>query len=109
MKLGTAGWVCIWSVVCVSVLPGAVADTLLVPSQYATIQEAIEAALPGDEVVLADGVYIGPGNTDLDLGGKAITVRSASGDPALCIIYCRGAGRGFYFHSGETSDEVVGT
>ncbi|HOO15497.1 MAG TPA: right-handed parallel beta-helix repeat-containing protein [Phycisphaerae bacterium] len=107
MKLGTAGWVCIWSVVCVSVLPGAVADTLLVPSQYATIQEAIEAALPGDEVVLADGVYIGPGNTDLDLGGKAITVRSASGDPALCIIYCRGAGRGFYFHSGETSDAVV--
>lgn len=83
------------------------ADTLHVPGQYATIQAAIDAAQPGDEVVVADDTYTGPGNRNLDLGGKAITVRSASGDPSLCIIDCEGEGRGFYFHSGETADSIV--
>ena len=74
---------------------------------FATIQEGINAALPGDEVVVADGTYAGPGNKNLDFFGKAITVRSASGDPALCIIDCEHDGRGFFFHSAETDASVV--
>ncbi len=69
---------------------------------FDAIQEGMDAAQPGDEVVLADGTYMGVGNRDLDFGGKAITVRSANGDPGACIIDCENSGRGFYFHSGET-------
>ncbi|HVP12004.1 MAG TPA: right-handed parallel beta-helix repeat-containing protein [Phycisphaerae bacterium] len=81
--------------------------TLNVPAQYATIQAAINAARPGDEVVIADGVYSGTGNKNLDFKGKAITVRSASGDAAACVIDCQGSGRGLYFHSGESAGSVL--
>ena len=84
-----------------------VSTTLHVPSDYSTIQAAINAAVPGDEVIVADGVYTGAGNRDLDFAGKAITLRSASGNPAACIIDCAGSGRGFYFHSGERAGTAV--
>jgi len=73
---------------------------------YLTIQEGIDAAQDGDEVVVCDGVYTGLGNKNLDFAGKAITVRSANG-PDNCIIDCENEGRGFYFHSGETAASVV--
>ncbi|MCZ6852034.1 MAG: right-handed parallel beta-helix repeat-containing protein, partial [Planctomycetota bacterium] len=72
----------------------------------ATIQAGISAASNGDEVVVADGVYTGAGNKNLDFAGRLITLRSANG-PEGCIIDCQGSGRGFYFHSGETTDAVV--
>ncbi len=87
------------------------AVTLNVPSGYPTIQAAINAADYGDEVVVADGIYTGTGNRDIDFLGKAITVRSMYG-PENCIIDCEGSTeephRGFYFHSGETSSVLDG-
>ncbi|MBU0639674.1 MAG: hypothetical protein KKB50_12480 [Planctomycetes bacterium] len=74
---------------------------------FDAIQDGIDAAVDGDEVVVLDGTYTGVGNRDLDFGGKAITGRSASGDPSTCIIDCENSGRGFYFHSGETLNTVV--
>ncbi|RKX29245.1 MAG: hypothetical protein DRP71_16515 [Verrucomicrobia bacterium] len=35
----------------------ATAETLLVPSQYATIQSAVDVAAPGDEIVVSAGLY----------------------------------------------------
>ena len=81
-----------------------------VPSAYSTIPAAIAAARPGDTVIVADGVYTGPGNRDITFPGKAITVRSANG-AATCIIDCQGTQedphRGFHFADGETGDSVL--
>lgn len=84
-----------------------VARTLRVPSEYPTIQAAIDAAVvPGDTVLVADGTYVGPGNRDLDFRGRAITVRSEHG-PSGCVIDCQGAGRGFWFHLQESKSSVL--
>jgi predicted outer membrane repeat protein len=79
---------------------------LRVPSVYSTIQAAIDAAWTGDTIRVADGTYRGNGNTNVDFGGKALTLRSENG-PAACLIDCRGLAGGFYFHSGEDSHSVV--
>jgi predicted outer membrane repeat protein len=76
-----------------------------------TIQAGIDSAQPGDEVVLADGTFTGNGNRDITYTGKAITIRSESGDPDLCIIDCDGSPatphRGFCFTYGEGRSSVL--
>jgi len=76
---------------------------IVYPDGSDTIQEAIDAASDGYLIELADGVFGGPGNVNLDFEGKAITVRSQSGDPASCVIDCiwdpLGITRGFLFDS----------
>lgn len=76
-----------------------------------TIQLAILQAADGDTVELANGVYTGAGNRDLRLYGKAITVRSQSGDPTACILDVQGSvsdqHRGFYFRDLEGLDTVI--
>lgn len=74
---------------------------------YTTIQAGIEAVVNiGDKVVVRDGTYKGAGNKNLNLGGRAITVRSENG-PANCIIDCEGGGNGFGFLNYETSAYIV--
>jgi protocatechuate 3,4-dioxygenase beta subunit len=81
---------------------------IYVPSQYTTIQSAINASSNGDTVVIADGIYTGSGNTNIDFLGKAITVKSENG-PNNCIIDCENIENkmGFYLHSGETNNSVI--
>ena len=82
------------------------AETYPVPDNYGTIQEALGACQNGDTVIVRDGIWSGTDNRNLDFSGIALTLRSENG-PADCIIDCKGSGRGFYFHNGETSDSIV--
>lgn len=82
------------------------ADIIHVPGDYLTIQAGIDAASDGDTVLVADGIYNGVGNKNLDFKGKAITVTSENG-AETCIIDCEADGRGFIFQSGEGEESVV--
>jgi len=76
-----------------------------------TIQAGIDLAFTGDIIELADGIFTGDGNRDIEYRGKAITVRSQSGNPENCIIDCydsEASHRGFYFQSGEGNDSILG-
>ena len=70
-------------------------------SPFCNIQDAIDAALSTDVIIVADGTYTGERNRQLDFGGRTIVLRSANG-PQNCVIDLEGEGRAFHFHNGET-------
>jgi hypothetical protein len=86
-------------------------NNISVPGDYATIQAAIDNASDGDTVVVEPGTYTGPGNRDIDFGGKRLVLMSLTG-PEQTIIDCQGSSaerhRGFIFQSGEDFAVIEG-
>ncbi len=84
--------------------------TIHIPADQPTIQAGIDATIAGDTVLVADGIYTGLGNRDIDFGGKGVLLKSENGAD-FTIIDCQGTEsephRGFHFHSGEDSTAVV--
>ena len=84
------------------------AATIDVPNDQPTIQSGIDAAKDGDTVLVADGIYRGEGNVNIDFRGKQIAVESLSGAEAT-IIDCekKPETRGFTFVGSNTITQVL--
>jgi hypothetical protein len=68
-----------------------IAETLTVPDEFASIQEAVDAAtVPGTRIILRDGTYKGVGNRDIAITGVPVSLVSENG-PDNCIIDCEGS------------------
>ena len=78
-----------------------VPDQLNVPSDYATVQDAIDAAVDGDAVCVQAGTYI----ETIDFLGKAITVSGVDQDTT--ILDGNGVGPVVSISSGEGSDSLL--
>jgi predicted outer membrane repeat protein len=82
-----------------------------VPTEFSTIQAAIDACADGDTVVIAPGRYYGTGNQNLNLRGKLIMVRSTNpSDPEIVkstVIDCNGLARGFYLYTAQSPDSKI--
>lgn len=90
---------------CLATLPQQVSAALRrVPSQYATIQAAINASSSGDSVAVAPGTYSGLGNIEIDFHGKAVVLFSEGGAAVTTI---HGDVSVFRFYSGETPATLV--
>ena len=55
---------------------------------YPNIQAAWNQAQSGDVIELQDGLFAGPGNTNLALNGKSVLIRSRAGSAEACRIDC---------------------
>ena len=76
---------------------------------FTTIAAAVSVAATGDVILIAPGTYQGASNTNIDLAGKNLTIRSQSG-AAVTTIDCERLGpntRAFYMHSGEDTTCVI--
>jgi parallel beta-helix repeat protein len=71
-----------------------------------TIRKGLDLAGNGSKVMVADGIYTGPVNKDLDFEGRSIHLVSANG-PENCIIDCQYSGRGIVFQNGETGEARI--
>lgn len=82
-------------------------DTLLVPQDYPTIQQAINAAKNGDIVLVSpDSVNGGSYRENINFAGKAITLKSSHG-PEVTTIDGQRNGAVFIFYSYEGPNSII--
>jgi predicted outer membrane repeat protein len=86
------------------------AGVIKIPADYPTIQAGITAAVPGDTILLAPGVYTGAGNRDIMIPSKKFCLLSEAG-AAATIIDCQGTvsdqHQAFRFTSGGGTSHTI--
>jgi hypothetical protein len=93
--------------------PAAAARTWVIrpdsSGDFIDIQTAVDtsAVANWDTLELTNGRFTGPGNRQIRFNGKALTVRSQSGNRELCTIDSEGAGPAFYFGKMDGSNQVI--
>src|SRR5688572_16307994 len=95
----------------------ALADTLRVPGDHSTVQEALDAAQDGDTVLVADGEYEIADNIDFNrmfdpqapegVPLKDIVLRSEGGPEKTTLRWPKIRFNAFVFESGETRKSRV--
>jgi hypothetical protein len=100
-------WLTVITVVLWSSVASGQSQIQVPTAEYPTIEAAVLAAQPGDEVVVADGTYSGKGNVRINFAEKAIVLRSANG-PEACIIDGEGSAPAFLFNKDTAGMEVDG-
>ena len=78
-------------------------NVLLVPSQFSTIQGALNAALPGDRIEVSPGTYV----EQIDFLGKAVELVAVGGWQVTMISGGNLPGRVVSFINGESSGAVI--
>jgi len=69
--------------------------TIRVPADQPTIQAAIDLAEDFDIIIVADGIYTGDGNRDIDLSGRVLMLRSENG-PRFTILDSQGTDTSYH-------------
>lgn len=88
-------------------VPDECANTLIVPTQFPTIQLAINAAVPvGDIILVEPGTHGNQGDQGLSFGGKSLTLRSREGADRTRIQL--GSGAYFAAVAGTSSVAIEG-
>jgi len=75
-------------------------------ADFYTIQEAIDAASDGEEILVYPGTYTGTGDNVVNMMGKEIWLHSSEG-PEVTVIDGEGVRRGIMCDSGETTDTII--
>ena len=81
-------------------------NILQVPSEYLTIQAAINDAVTGDTVLVSPGTYFTFNDSVVNPMGKSIVIKSSHG-PEVTIIDGHDLVCGVICNSGETNDTII--
>ena len=69
---------------------------------FQTLAQPFGIAIGGDTILVADGLYVGAQNRNLNFGGRELVVQSLGG-AANCTIDCQAQGRAFSIDGGVTT------
>jgi hypothetical protein len=85
------------------VLGSAFGSQIHVPADFPTIQQAIDAAVDGDSILVEPATY----TESIDFLGKAVSVSANSADPTLTVLVAAAASPAVFFRNDEPSESLL--